>query len=56
MPESYECKLCPNYAFCSWFRGEETMRSAPCPYEVVNSNAKTEKDEHAPTRLVTRHG
>jgi len=37
MPEPYECKLCSNYVFCLVFRGEESMRKNPCPYEVFNN-------------------
>jgi len=36
MPESYQCKMCPNYPFCFYFRGEEVMLTNPCPYEVAN--------------------
>lgn len=40
MPEPYECKICPNYPFCSVFRGEDAMRSKPCPYEAVNGKVE----------------
>jgi len=37
MPQSYECKLCPNYpCLAVRLHGEENMQSNPCPYEVAN--------------------
>jgi len=40
VPNSWECRICPNYAFCSVFRGEEVMQSNPCPYEVANGKVE----------------
>jgi len=51
MPESFECRICPNYPFCSTYREEKAMVENPCPYEVLNG--KVEKPT-APSITVER--